>query len=116
MCNPVPTKLYTGYEYDADLQMFMSRQNRSRIFEKMVIPYYQRMRPDCRIESFYTTETQKKIGCFNANGFCGHCNRVFEAMGCCCFYCLCQEAGPALSEEDIQHGTNEREMDEMLKQ
>ena len=39
---------------------------------------FEPMRPDCRIEGFYTTGTQKKVDCFNADAFCGHCNTVFE--------------------------------------
>ena len=74
------------------------------------------MRPDCRIESFYTTGTQKKIDCFNVDGFCGHCNTVLEAMGCFYHYCPCQEARAVLTEQVIQRGTKKREMDEMRKQ
>ena len=80
-CQPIPTRLYIRYEFDADLQGFKPRQSKSRNFENMVEPYFQRMTPDCRIESFYTTETQIKNDCFNADGFSGHCNKVFEAMG-----------------------------------
>ena len=41
-----------------------------------------RDKDDCKIESFYTTGTQKKIDCFKVDSFCAHCNTVFEAMGC----------------------------------
>ena len=81
MCQPMPTGLYTTYEFDAELQRCKPGQNKYRGFEKMVMSYFQRLRPDCRIESFYTTGNPKKIDCFNAYGFCGHCNTVFEAMG-----------------------------------
>ena len=74
------------------------------------------MRPDCRIESFYATETQKKIECFNADGFCAHCNTMFEAMGCFRQYCPCQWARPALTEEGIYRGTKKRELDETWRQ
>ena len=53
----------------------------------MVMSYFQRQKPDCKIESFYTTGTQKKIDCFKVDGFCAHCNAVFEAMGCFYHYC-----------------------------
>ena len=49
------------------------------------------MRPHCRIESFYTAGTQRKIDCFNADGFCRYCNLVSEAM--CCFYHSCLSRG-----------------------
>ena len=76
------------------------------------------MRFNCRIENVYPTGTQKKIDLdyFNANGFCGHCNTVLEALGCSGSYSLCQEARPAITEEDIQGGTRRREMDELRKQ
>ena len=44
--------------------------------KKMFESYFQRMRPDCRIENFYTAGTQKKTDCFNADRLCGHCNTV----------------------------------------
>ena len=68
----------------------------------MVRSYYQRIRPDCKIVSFYTTGIQKKIDCFSVDGFCGHCNTVFEALKCYHHHCPCQEARPSLSEEEIQ--------------
>ena len=82
----------------------------------MVMSYFQRQRPDCKIESFYTTGTQKKIDCFKVDVFCAHCKTVFEAMRCFYHYCSCQEARPALTEEDIKRGNKKREMDQMRKQ
>ena len=82
----------------------------------MVMSCFQGMRPDCSIGSFYTTGTQEKIDCFNVDGFCAHCNTLFEAMGCFQYYCLFQEARLALSEEDIQRGTKKGELDERRKQ
>ena len=78
--------------------------------------YFQRRRPDCKIESFYATGTQKKIDCFKVDGFCAHCKTVFEAMGCFYRYCRCQEARPSLTEEDIKRVKKKREMDQMRKQ
>ena len=46
----------------------------------MVMSYFQRTRPDCKIETFYTTGRQNEIGCLNVAGFCSRCNTVFEAM------------------------------------
>ena len=71
----------------------------------MLMSYFQRMRLHCGIESVYTLRTQKKIKCLNADGFCGHCNTVFGAMGCFCHYCPCQEGRSVLTGEDIQLGT-----------
>ena len=116
MCQPMPTGLYTRWEYDTESNRFKPQQNKSRNFENMVMSYFQRQRPDCKIESFYTTGTQKKIDCFKLDGFCAHCNTVFEAMGCFYHYCSCQEARPSLTEVDIERGNKKRELDQMRKQ
>ena len=60
MCQPMPTGLYTRWEYDTELNRFKPQQNKSRNFENMLMSYFQRQRPDCKIESFYNTRTQKK--------------------------------------------------------
>ena len=87
MCQAMPTGLYTRWEFDSDLQKFKARQNKIRKFENMVISYYQTIRPDCTIESIYTTGKQKKIDWFSVDGFCGHCNTIFEALGCYYHFC-----------------------------
>ena len=92
MCQPMPTGQYTQWEFDTESNRFKPQQNKSRNFENMVMSYFQRQRPECKIESFYPTGTQKKMHCFKVDGFCGHCNTVFEAMGCFYHYCPCQEA------------------------
>ena len=81
MCQPMPTGLYTRWEYDTESNRFKPQQNKTRNFENMVMSYFQRQRPECKIESFYTTGAQKMIDCFKVDGFCAHCNTVFEAMG-----------------------------------
>ena len=54
VCQRMPTGLYTRWEYDAESDRFKPQQNKSRNFENMVMSYFQRQRPDCKIESFYT--------------------------------------------------------------
>ena len=112
----MPAGLYTRYDFDADLQSFKSSQDKSRSFENMVVSYFQEMRPDCKIESFCATGTQKTIDCFSADGFCEHCNTMFELMGCFHLYCPCQDARPAQTEEDIQRGIKKKQRDEIWKQ
>ena len=56
------------------------------------------------------------MDCFKVDGFCAPCNTVFEATGCFYHYCPCQEARPALIEEDIERGNKNREMDQLRKQ
>ena len=112
----MPTGLYTRWEYDTESKRFKPQQNKSRKIENMVLSYFQRQRPGCKIESFYTTRTKKKIDCFNVDRFCAHCNTVFGAMGCFYLYCPYQEARPSLTEEDIERGNKKRETDQMGKQ
>ena len=81
----------------------------------MVMSYLQSQRPECIIESYYTTGKQKKIDCFSVNGFCAHCDTVFEAMGCYFLFCPCQEARASLSEEEMQRGIRKREHDELRR-
>ena len=105
MCQLMPTGLYPKNEFDADLRRFKPHKNKTRSFENMVMSYFQGLRPDTRIEGFYATGNQKRIECFNADGFCGHCNTVFEAMSFFNIYCPCQEARPALTQKNNQRGT-----------
>ena len=109
------TGLYTHWDFDSETSRFTPRQNKTRSFENWVMSYFQRTRPKCEIESFFTTGRQKKINCFNVDGFCSHCNTVFEAMDCFYHFCPCQELRPALTEEDIQRGTKKRELDALRR-
>ena len=64
MCQDRPTGLYTRWEFEADMQKIKARHNRTQNFEKMVMSFYQGTRPECKIESFFTSGKQKKIDCF----------------------------------------------------
>ena len=105
MCQPMPTGLYTRWDFDTESIRFKPQQNKSRNFENMVMSFSQRQSLDCRIESFYTTGTQKKIDCFKVDGFCAHCNTVFEAMSCFYHYGSFQGTRLSLTEEYIERGT-----------
>ena len=115
MCQEMPTGLYTRWELDTNSQKFKARTNKSRSFENMVMPYLQSQRPECTIESYYTTGKQKKIECFSVDGFCAHCDTVFEAMGCYFHFCACQESRASLSEEEMQRGIRKKEHDELRR-
>ena len=80
MCQPMPTGLYTCSEFNADLQRFKPQSNKTRPFENMLMGFFQKSRPDCKIGSFFTIETQRKIDSFSVGGFCSHCNTIFEAL------------------------------------
>ena len=82
MCQPMPTGLYTRWEYDSETKRFTARQNKSHSFEKMVMSYFQQSQPERKIESKVTFGKQKSIDCSSVDGFFYHCNTVFEAMGC----------------------------------
>ena len=116
MCQDMPTGLYTRWEFDTDMQKFKARHNRTRNFENMVMSFYQESRPECKIESFFTSGKQKKIDCFNVDGYCDHYKTVFEAMGCYYHFCSCQETRPSLTEQDIERANKKREMDEMRRE
>ena len=49
MCQHMPTGLYTRWDIDSDTGRFTPRQNKTRSFENMVMSYFQRKRPDCKI-------------------------------------------------------------------
>ena len=115
MCQPMPTDLYTRWDLDSETNRFTPRQNRTRSFENMVMSYLKRTRAECEIESFFTTSRLKKNDCFSVDGFCSHCNTVFEAMGCFYHFCPCQELRPSLTEEDIQRGSQKRELDALRR-
>ena len=112
MCQPKLTGLNTRWEYDSEIRIFTARQNKSRFFENVVLSYFQRSRPDCKIESIVTLGRRKKIDCFSVDGICYHCNSVFEAMGCYYHYCSCQEARPSLRYTDIERGVKKQQQDE----
>ena len=113
MCQPMPTGLYTCWHVDSGTTRFTPRQNKTGSLENMVMSYFQGTRPDCKIESFYTTGRQKKIDCFRVDDFCSHCNSVFEAMGFFYHFCPRQELRPSLTEEYIKRGRRKRELDEL---
>ena len=115
MCKPMPTDLYTRWDFDSETSRFIPRQNKTRSFDNMVMFYFQRTRPEGKIESFFTTGRQKKIDCFSVDGFFSHCNTVFEAMGCFYHFCPCQELRPSLTEEVIQRGSKKRELDALRR-
>ena len=104
MCQEMPTGLYTRWDLDPESGRSRPRQNKTRSFENMVMSYYQRIRPDCKIVSFYTTGTQKKIDCFSVDGFCEHCNTVFEAMGCYYHHCSCYRGRDSEGNEKERNG------------
>ena len=115
MCQPMPTGLCMRWDFDSETCRFAPRQNKTRSFGNMVMSYFQRTRPESEIESFFTTGRLKKNKCFTVDGFCSHCNTMFEAMGCFYHFCHCQELRPSLTEEEIERGSKKRELDALRR-
>ena len=113
MCQPVPTGLYPRWEYKSETMRFTARRSKSRSFGNIVVSYFQRSRPDCKIESNVATGRQKKTDCFSRNGVSYHCNTVFEAMGCYYHFYPCQEARTSQTDTDIKRGVKKRQQNEM---
>ena len=49
------------------------------------------------------------------DGFCGHCQTIFEALGCYYHFCLCRETQANLSEDEFEFGIRKRESDKLRK-
>ena len=115
MCQPMPTGLYSQWEYNSETMRFTARQNKTRSFENMVLSYFQRSRPDWIVESNVTTGRQKKIDCFSVDGNCCHFNTAFKSMAFYYHYCPCQEARPFLTDTSIERGVKKRQQVEMRR-
>ena len=115
MRQPMPSGLYTRWEYDSETKRFTARQYNSRSFENMVLSYFQQSRPEGKIENNVTTGRQKKIDCFSVDGICYHCNTVFEAMVCYYHHCPCQEVRPSLTDTDIERGMKKQQQGEIRR-
>ena len=81
MCQLMTTGPFSQWVRNSETGRFTPRQNKTRSFEIMAISCIQQTRPEFKTESFYTTGRRKKIDCFIVDGFCFHCDTVFEAMG-----------------------------------
>ena len=111
----MPTAWYTRWDLDPEASRFSRRQSKTRSFENMVMISFQLHRPECKIENLDKSGIQKKIDCFSVDGFCPHCNTVFEAMGCLHHFYLWQEVRPSLTEEDNQRGTVELKRETLMR-
>ena len=111
----MPSCIYTRSDIDSGASKFTPRKNKTRSLENMDISCFQRTRPDCKIENFYSTGRQKKIDRFSFDLFCSHCNTVFEGMGCFYHFCTCQELRPTLTEEDMKRGSKKRQLEQLRR-
>ena len=112
MCRDMPTGMYTRWE-KTEQGKFKPHYNKQQRFEQIVMRYAQEVNPECNIQSIHTTGDQKRIGPYSVDGFCAHCNTIYEAMGCYFHFCPdCQECKTNLSEADIERGQKRRLHDE----
>ena len=58
-CPAMSTGLYMKWELVSKSGKLRLRENKTWSFQNMVMSYFQRVRPQCKRESFYTTGTQK---------------------------------------------------------
>ena len=116
MCQATLTGLCTRWDLDSGFDEHARHQSKTRSFENIIMSYFQQVRLQCKMESFYTRGTLKKIDAHSADRFCGHCNTVFEAIRCSYSYCPSQEARPSLTEEGNQRGIKMRPLDDLGEQ
>ena len=69
MCQAMPTGLYTRSDFDSETTRFTLRQNKNRSFENLVMSYFQRTRPERKIESSFTTCRPKETDPCTVDGF-----------------------------------------------
>ena len=55
MCQAMPTGLWKRWKLESEYGKFKPRQNKTGSLEIMVMSYFQRFRPQCKVENFYTT-------------------------------------------------------------
>ena len=112
MCQTVRTGLYTHWDLERETGRFDLNRTRP-VALKIWSSFFQRTRPDFKIECFYTLGRQKKSDCFSVDGVWSHCSSVFETMDCFYHFFLSQGVRPSLSEDDFQRGTKKRELVEL---
>ena len=61
MFQAMPTGMLTGWELDSDFGNLRTRQNKAGSFENMVMSYFQRVWPQCRVENLNTTGKRNKL-------------------------------------------------------
>ena len=105
------TGLSIRHETDEVLQGFKHKEYNIRTVENMILSYFQRVRPECAIESFYTTEIQKK--------WIDAVLKVFARIQIQCLGCFspyhqfyfCIEAQPPLTKEDTTERGKKEKLD-----
>ena len=75
----MPAGPYTKCEYIEETAKFRPNRNWRSYFEQQVMDYFH---VNCKVQTQYINKKQKEIGRYLVDGFCNHCNTIFEAIGC----------------------------------
>ena len=79
MCQPMPTSLYTHWEFVSEKVRFTPLQNKARNFEYKFTSHFQRSNPETKIESSSNKSRQNDV---SADGSCSLWNTLSETLGC----------------------------------
>ena len=110
MCHETPYGLRTPWDLDPQSDKFRPRQ-KMRHFENMVMSYYQRIRPQFRSISFYTTGTQKAVDCFSVTCSASTASLYLKPWGVIIFTVPVRKHIFLLTDDEIQRG-NKKKMNE----
>ena len=110
-CRPVFTRVGVWSKRQLDSRL---EKKRPLALKNLVMSFFQRTRPECRLENFYTTAKHMKNGYFSVTEFVliAHCDR---SNGLLLSFSFCQEVKPSLTEEDIKRSSRKRELDELRR-
>ena len=61
MCQPMPTGLYTRWNYDSDSQKVMPRQNKTRSFENMVFLIFNKLVRNVRLKAMLQLVDKRRL-------------------------------------------------------
>ena len=67
------------------------------------------------LKAFTQPEPSKRLTPL-VDGFCSHCNTIFEALGFFYHFCDCQQGQRCFTDKDIVKGKKKREMDELRRE
>ena len=69
-----------------------------------------------RLKAMWKLADKRRLTASVLMVFCSQFYTVFEAISCFFHYCLCQEARPSLTDNEIMRRTKKREQDQMRKE
>lgn len=114
MTQKMPTGPYTRWDLTDDGQFFTHERDWRSQLEKQVLHYMNTLNPQCTIQCLFRNGKQKRIGPYLVDGYCAHCQTVYEVMGCYYHACDCQMDRIVSSgdEEKMEWAAYRRQFDE----